>query len=889
MIGDFSRLAAALSDRYRLERELGAGGMATVYLAQDLKHDRKVAIKVLRAELAAVIGAERFLSEIKTTANLQHPHILPLFDSGEAGQQGSGGQTFLFYVMPYVEGESLRDRLNREKQLPVNDAIRIATEVASALDYAHRHGVIHRDIKPENILLHDGRALVADFGIALAASKAGGTRMTETGMSLGTPTYMSPEQAMGEREITARSDIYALGAITYEMLVGEPPFTGPTAQNIVAKVVTEEPRPMVPQRKSIPPAVEAAVLTALEKLPADRFGTAAEFAAALTGQGAAPRRLGTSAAEVAVRVAERTWRRAAFILGGLLLVAAGLTLWAFRRPPPGGHVSWLSINLPPLLRVAPQADPAIALSPDGGTLAYTTDGSGARMIVARRIGDPLPAPVAGTQDGGSASFSGDGAWLLFLDRTARPKKVAVSGGSTVAIPVQPGIGLAQIRWASGEEYAVTLINGQLGMLRADGRVDTLLPLDSARNEVGHDVMQVLPNGDVLAIATVAFPEGVIIAVDPESRKRFEVAGVTDANWAGYARGHLVWSVGDGSLFAAPYNLGSRQLRGAATPLNARAQTTRGFRPKVALSAEGALAYVPIQLPTLAQVDRTGLVRSLLAVPRNYHNPRVSPDGRQLSLDFSELVRDIWLYDFRDTTLSRLSFESDGHDGFWAPDGRRMLFASARKGLIGILSRATDGSGGADSVLYVGPQISVHGITPDGRTAIVASINGATFDLVTLALTDAERHVTPHLTTPYNEYYPALSPDGRWLAYVTDESNRNEVYVRPFPGPGSKVLVSQGGGTEPIWSRDGRELFYRGSVADGPRLIAARVEAAAGFRVLSRTPLFEDADYEGATPHSNYDVMPDGQSFIMVRQGRFTEVSYVANWPALLHRNGASGQ
>ena len=220
MTDPLSRLSAALADKYRIERELGAGGMATVYLAQDLKHDRKVALKVLRPELAAVIGAERFLSEIKTTANLQHPHILPLFDSGEA-------DSFLFYVMPYVEGETVRDRISREKQLPVADAVRITTEVAAALDYAHRHGVIHRDIKPENILLHDGSALVADFGIALAASKAGGTRMTETGMSLGTPHYMSPEQAMGEREITARTDVYALGCVAYEMLMGEPPFTGP--------------------------------------------------------------------------------------------------------------------------------------------------------------------------------------------------------------------------------------------------------------------------------------------------------------------------------------------------------------------------------------------------------------------------------------------------------------------------------------------------------------------------------------------------------------------------------------------------------------------------------------------------------------------------------------
>jgi len=269
-----ARISGALSAQYRLDQEIGAGGMATVYLAEDLRHDRRVALKVLRPELAAVIGAERFLAEIKLTANLQHPHILPLFDSGEA-------DGFLYYVMPFVEGESLRDRLIREKQLPVDDAVRLASEVASALDYAHRHGVVHRDIKPENILLHDGRALVADFGIALAASKASGTRMTETGMSLGTPHYMSPEQAMGEREITARSDVYALGAVLYEMLTGDPPFTGSTAQAIVARVVTESPRPLVPQRHTIPPHVEAAVLTALEKLPADRFATAAQFAEAL--------------------------------------------------------------------------------------------------------------------------------------------------------------------------------------------------------------------------------------------------------------------------------------------------------------------------------------------------------------------------------------------------------------------------------------------------------------------------------------------------------------------------------------------------------------------------------------------------------------------------------
>src|SRR5438552_323727 len=232
-----SRLTSALADRYEVQREVGAGGMATVYLARDIKHDRDVAIKVLHPDLGAALGSERFLSEIKTTAKLQHPHILPLLDSGEA-------DSLLYYVMPFVVGESLRARIERERQLPINEAVRITREVASALDYAHRHGVIHRDIKPENILLHDGQALVADFGIALAVSAAGGGRLTQTGLSLGTPQYMSPEQAVGERTIDARSDIYSLGAVTYEMLTGDPPFAGSTVQAVVAKIMTERPTPI---------------------------------------------------------------------------------------------------------------------------------------------------------------------------------------------------------------------------------------------------------------------------------------------------------------------------------------------------------------------------------------------------------------------------------------------------------------------------------------------------------------------------------------------------------------------------------------------------------------------------------------------------------------------
>src|ERR1051325_8127151 len=352
------RLRDAIADRYHLEREVGQGGMATVYLAEDLKHGRKVAIKVLRPELAAVIGAERFVREIRTVANLQHPHILGLIDSGEVGGTA-------YYVMPFVEGEALRDRLTREKQLPVDEAVQIAREVAQALDYAHRHHVVHRDIKPENILLHEGQALVADFGIALAVSRSdGGTRMTETGMSLGTPHYMAPEQAMGEREITAKADVYALGCVK-----------------------AEGPRSLPLQRKTIPPHVEAAVQTALAKLPADRFAGAAQFAEALAG---ASQFTGTPPRAGGAHRARPPRSRDPLVLGlaaiaVLSLVAVAILL---RRPAARqtlGSVRFLFRGSASTRLVDNFPWPA-AISPDGNTLVYSVASpGGAPVLYARHL------------------------------------------------------------------------------------------------------------------------------------------------------------------------------------------------------------------------------------------------------------------------------------------------------------------------------------------------------------------------------------------------------------------------------------------------------------------------------------------------------------------------
>ncbi|MBI2614420.1 MAG: protein kinase, partial [Gemmatimonadetes bacterium] len=412
----------------------GQGGMATVYLAHDIRHDRKVAVKVLRPELAAVIGAERFLQEIRVTAHLQHPHLLPLFDSGEA-------DTFLFYVMPYVEGESLRARLVREKQLPLEEAGKITEAAARALDYAHRHKVIHRDIKPENILLHEGQPLIADFGIALAVSVAGGNRLTETGLSLGTPQYMSPEQATGDRQLDARSDIYALGCVLYEMLAGEPPYTGPTTQAIIAKVLTEQPRPLRALRSTVPLLVEAAVQKALQKLPADRFATAADFAEALTKPTAgvpswrAPLPLTQEAAAAAPLGAFRRWLAVGV---GLILLLGGFALGRWLRPLPGGYAPVARLQA---LFAGGRAVVSIyrlggdvALSPDGSRLAISADGDQGPGIYLRALDDLEARLLPGTQGGLSPFFSPDGRWVGFWKLgEGRLKKISVAGGPAVPI------------------------------------------------------------------------------------------------------------------------------------------------------------------------------------------------------------------------------------------------------------------------------------------------------------------------------------------------------------------------------------------------------------------------------------------------------------------------
>ena len=549
-----ARLNAALEGRYAIERELGEGGMATVYLADDLKHERKVALKVLKPELAAVVGAERFLAEIKTTANLQHPHILPLFDSGEA-------DSFLFYVMPYVEGETLRDRIDREHQLPVDDAVLIATNVSEALDYAHRQEVIHRDIKPANILMQDGKPVISDFGIALALGVAGGGRLTETGLSVGTPHYMSPEQATGDQTVGAATDIYALGAVLYEMLVGEPPYTGSTAQAILGKIITGKLASATEERASVPANVDAAIRKALEKLPADRFTGAQDFARALGDPGFRHGEVAAAGANGGVGL----WNRFSLTMTATTLLFALTTVWLLLRPGPPGPVTRISVRMPDDQGFHPLRGD-FDLSSDGSLLVYTGVGDdGQRLLWARRW-DALDAtPIRDTDNAARPAISPNGQEVAFQRGRSIPV-VPLQGGVSRMLTEDASSTGGLPAWSPDGAW-IYYRNASEGLSRVPsggGTPEVITEVDTAAGDQNHVDVDVLPGGRaVYRVNRAGDPR--IQAMDVETG---EVKDLTAGRAPVYSTtGHLLFQdATEAILLAAPFDVEQLELTGPALPL-----------------------------------------------------------------------------------------------------------------------------------------------------------------------------------------------------------------------------------------------------------------------------------------------------------------------------------
>jgi serine/threonine protein kinase len=803
-----ARLTAALADRYRIERELGAGGMATVYLAEDLKHKRKVALKVLKPELAAVLGAERFIQEITTTAALQHPHILPLFDSGTANG-------FLYYVMPFIDGETLRSKLDRETQLGIDEAVRITTDVASALHYAHTHGVIHRDIKPENILLHDGRPMVADFGIALAVSAAAGGRMTETGLSLGTPHYMSPEQATAEKEITARSDVYSLGSVLYEMLTGNPPHTGASAQQIIMKIVTEEAAPVTRLRKSVPPNVAAAVAKSLEKLPADRFESAKAFGDALVNPGF------STAMHAADRERDaRGWRfRRPHAIAGLVVMAA-LIAAAFLFGRSRSTVSSFDHVAFDQRTFATQSVFAARFTRDGETIVYSAAAEGSNpAIYIIRPDNPTPSQVGnpGTQ-------------LL-----------AVSSRDELAVLVHPAY--LGFRLFNGTLARMPLVGGAPRELLTDVREADWSP-DGSELAIIHEVngkdrlefpigkvlfestgylsdVRVAPGGDRIAFLEhpVKYDDrGMVGMVDLQGRHQV----LTEEYWG--LQG-LAWSVdGKQVLFAGAADAGFYQIH----------STTLGGRDRLILPSAGSL--------TMHDMARSG--RWLITRDDRIVRLFVKPPAEETERDFSWLDQSgsaalsndgsltTFINSSRDagSTYATMVRRMDGTPAVRLGAGYPTAISSDKRWVLSIVptippqlmlypvgpgkTRRLDSgelTSYTDALLFPGDStVLVCGTKPDhAARCYVRSLAAATL-----------RAVTPEGTQPG----ASIAPDGRRILARTDSG----YFYFALDGSAPVPVPSLSAKDEVVrWSPDGRSLWITED-ANIP-LVVKQLDLATGRR------------------------------------------------------------
>ena len=873
-----SKLSTALADRYKIERHLGEGGMATVYLAHDLKHDRKVAVKVLRPELAAVLGAERFIQEIKTTANLQHPHILPLHDSGDA-------DGFLYYVMPFIDGETLRDKLNRETQLGIDEAVNITTAIADALDYAHRQNVIHRDIKPENILLHDGRPMVADFGIALALSAAAGGRMTETGLSLGTPHYMSPEQATAEKDLTSRSDIYSLGCVLYEMLTGEPPHVGGSAQAIIMKIVTDDVRPVTELRKSVPPHVAAATAKSLEKLAADRFGTAKEFAEALTNPASTFPTIG--AAPLVEAQARDPWKPVAIGATALAALFLFVAAWGWLRPGSETEktITRFTISVPGGHEMLNGQFPLLALSPDGRTLVYYSEG----QLFKRALDSFESEALAGTGGAGSPFFSPDGEWIGFV-RGGTFQRISVDGGPVTDLARGAVASVLGARW--GEDGTIVFAGGGTTGIRripATGGVPETVTVVDSTSESPHAWPELLDEGR-LVLFTVVGPSGLwedarVVVRDVETGERTTVA--ERGTFGRYVTsGHVVYVQADGTILAVPFDLANREVIGAPYPVESGVRVGYwGGGASFAVSDGGTAAFVrgsTWAINELWWVDRRGRRINGVGHPMTSEEFDLSPDGLRLVTGiFQPTGSDIFVLDASTGERSRVTFDGGHWAAIWSPDGRRIAYVSVGTGQAEIHVKEIDSS--ADPILFHASKYldSPSSWSPDGDWIAFREIDPETQGNIYARRVDGADSLIHIATTQAHESWGQFSPDGRWIAYVSDADGASQVYVVSFPEIRGKRQVSTNGGRRPIWSASGDELFFW----NGDTLMVAPVSIGASFDAEAPRPLFVLSGRR-----RGYDVTADGQRFLVHMRNPDAparEIHVVENWLEVLKAKGGN--
>jgi serine/threonine protein kinase/Tol biopolymer transport system component len=880
---------------YEILSAIGAGGMGEVYKARDTRLDRIVAIKVLPTHLADRPELrERFEREAKTIASLNHPHICTLYDTGH--QDGID-----FLVMEYLEGESLAQRLLKGS-LPIQQVLQYAIEIADALDRAHRKGITHRDLKPGNIMLTKSGTKLLDFGLAklrqgaapaipISELPTANDPLTAQGSIVGTLQYMAPEQLEG-KEVDARTDIFAFGTVVYEMATGKKTFEGKSQASVISAIMSFDPPPMSSLQPMTPPALDRVVKKCLRKDPDERWQNARDLTDELKwiAEGSSQVTLAPAAPVKGIRA---PWRRVLILgLGALLLgaVVASLAVWNLKPSPPR-PISRTVITLPPGQQLAGlDRGPALALSSNGSLLAYVARTGGTQQIYLRAMDSLESRPIPGTEGAINPFFSPDGQWLGFF-AGGKLKKVSVSGGAALTLCDAP-----QPRGASWGSQGIIAFAPAFGsalqqVSDAGGTPQALTHFE--KGETSHSWPEFLPGGKAVLFAAGVLGNssfGIAVQSVMTGERRNLIQGAMLSHYA--PSGHLVYAQG-ANLMAVPFDPQRLAVTGAAVPVvEGVLQSQLTGAVQYSISAMGSLVYVPGTTQSAAQnrlvwVSRNGTELPLPAPGHGYRNPRLSPDGRLVSVDIQEQGRQVWLYDLSRETLTRLTFEGSANGTpAWTPDGKRIVFQSNKDGAaLNLFWLLADGSGGLERLTTSENGQAPSSWSPDGQLLAFTELNPTTgWDIWVLRLSDPSAgsgkvsKAQPFLRTPFTEGAPRFSPDGHWLAYVSDESGRYEIYVQPYPGPGGKRQISTEGGTEPVWNRNGRELFYR----NGNKMMAVDIATQPSFVAGKPRVLFEGPYLPTPATIQNYDVSPDGQRFLMLKSGEqaqteLAQINVVLNW------------
>ena len=868
---------------YKVIEKIGQGGMGEVYRAEDTNLSREVAIKVLPEQFTQdPQRLARFEREAKLLASLNHPNIAAIYGLEEA-------EGVRFLALELVPGETLQERVAKGS-LPVEEALEVCRQIAEGVEAAHEKGVIHRDLKPANVkVTPEGKVKILDFGLAkafeaeppltdISQSPTLTEEMTRAGVILGTAAYMSPEQAKGEA-VDKRADIFAFGCVLYELLTGKRTFDGKTITETLGAIIHKE-----PDWKALPGAtpwrIHELLRRCLTKDAHDRLRDIShvrvEVKLALY-EPAAALPIGVASA---VQPTRRLWAMAVglVVLGA---VVAGLAVWLLIQPSsPEQPLNRFVIRPSPPVVLDSDTSNEVAISPDGRQLVYRGVGEGGRQLYLRTLDDFVDRLIPGTANPGSFFFSRDGKSIGFFAE-GKLKKTSLAGGSPITLCDSPGPGRTGDWFEDTIVFSETFESGQ-GLYRVSangGEPEMLATVNVDEEESWYGRPDFLPDGKhiLFSIRLGTSYQTALLSLETGERKVL----LENARQARYlSTGHLVYEQsGTGNLMVVPFDLAALEVTGDSVPVVQGVRQGPVGDVDYAISDNGTLVYVPSTSTgglnrTLVWVDREGLATPLIEDRQGYRRPRLSPDGQRVAVEVQLVANsDIWIYDIGRGTRMRLTVEGINQSPVWTPDGTRVTFSSDRDDPQNLYWKPADGSGQAELLLNMNSLNSLipTSWSPDGESLAFYDTSGAR-DIWALP---REGDASPFLATAFNERSPMFSPDGRWLAYVSNESGRDEVYVQPYPGPGGKWPISTEGGTEPRWSADGRELFYR----LGDKMMVVEVQSEPAFTSGRPQLVFEGPYLTDLYATSNYDISPDGQRFLMIKEeeGQQDQINVILNW------------